>query len=198
MRASISAFLPAPITIVVFSLSIVTFLARPSILTVTFSSLMPRSAETMVPPVRIAMSSSIAFRRSPKPGALTAATLRPPRSLLTTRVASASPSTSSATMGSGRPDGHTPAHGAPRAPRLHHGLEHRQHGLEAGQLLLVQEDVGLVELGNHLLGIGDEIGREITAVELHALDDIELGIEALGLFDGDHTLVADPLHGIGD
>ena len=33
------------------------------------------------------MSSSIALRRSPKPGALTAATLRPPRSLLTTRVA---------------------------------------------------------------------------------------------------------------
>jgi hypothetical protein len=47
------------------------------------------------------MSSSIALRRSPKPGALTAATLRPPRSLLTTSVASASPSTSSAMMTSG-------------------------------------------------------------------------------------------------
>ena len=50
------------------------------------------------------MSSSIALRRSPKPGALTAATLRPPRSRLTTRVASASPSTSSATISSGLPD----------------------------------------------------------------------------------------------
>ena len=48
------------------------------------------------------MSSSIAFLRSPKPGALTAATLRPPRSLLTTSVASASPSTSSAMISSGR------------------------------------------------------------------------------------------------
>ena len=48
------------------------------------------------------MSSSIALRRSPKPGALTDATLRPPRSLLTTRVASASPSTSSAITSSGR------------------------------------------------------------------------------------------------
>jgi hypothetical protein len=47
------------------------------------------------------MSCSIAFRRSPNPGALTAATLRPPRSLLTTSVASASPSTSSAIMTSG-------------------------------------------------------------------------------------------------
>ena len=49
------------------------------------------------------MSSSMALRRSPKPGALTAATFKPPRSLLTTSVASASPSTSSATMSSGLP-----------------------------------------------------------------------------------------------
>src|SRR6266478_6545515 len=87
----------------VFSFSTVTFLARPSILIVTFSSLIPRSADTMVPPVRIAISSNIALRRSPKPGALTAATLRPPRSLFTTSVASASPSTSSAMMRSGLP-----------------------------------------------------------------------------------------------
>ena len=49
------------------------------------------------------MSSSIALRRSPKPGALTAATFKPPRSLLTTSVASASPSMSSAMMRSGLP-----------------------------------------------------------------------------------------------
>ena len=36
------------------------------------------------------MSSSMALRRSPNPGAFTAATLRPPRSLLTTNVAKAS------------------------------------------------------------------------------------------------------------
>jgi hypothetical protein len=56
---------------------------------VTFSSLMPRSSEIAWPPVRTAMSCSMALRRSPKPGAFTAETLRPPRSLLTTRVASA-------------------------------------------------------------------------------------------------------------
>src|ERR671939_457339 len=56
-----------------------------------------------VPPVRIAMSSSMALRRSPKPGAFTATVFRMPRMLLTTRVASASPSTSSATMRSGLP-----------------------------------------------------------------------------------------------
>src|SRR6187200_894065 len=72
MRASMSDFLPAPLTIVEFSLSIITFLARPSMASVTFSILMPRSSEIACPPVRTAMSCSIALRRSPKPGALTA------------------------------------------------------------------------------------------------------------------------------
>jgi hypothetical protein len=46
---------------------------------------------------------SMALRRSPKPGALTATDLNVPRILLTTRVARASPSTSSAMMHSGLP-----------------------------------------------------------------------------------------------
>ena len=49
------------------------------------------------------MSSIMALRRSPKPGALTAQTLMVPRSLLTTRVARASPSTSSEMISSGLP-----------------------------------------------------------------------------------------------
>ncbi len=50
------------------------------------------------------MSCSMALRRSPKPGALTATDLKVPRILFTTRVARASPSTSSAMMASGLPD----------------------------------------------------------------------------------------------
>ena len=45
----------------------------------------------------------MALRRSPKPGAFTAATFRPPRSLLTTNVANVSPSMSSATINIGSP-----------------------------------------------------------------------------------------------
>ena len=58
-----------------------------------------------------------------------------------------------------------------RLARLHHRFEHRQHRLQAGELLLVEQDVGVLKLGDHLLGIGDEVGREVAAVELHALDD---------------------------
>ncbi len=50
------------------------------------------------------MSPSMALRRSPKPGALTATDLNRPRILFTTRVARASPSTSSAMMTSDLPD----------------------------------------------------------------------------------------------
>ena len=49
------------------------------------------------------MSCIIALRRSPKAGLLTATALNVPRILLTTRVESASPSTSSARMKSGLP-----------------------------------------------------------------------------------------------
>ncbi len=77
---------------------------------------------------------------------------------------------------------------------LHHRFKNREQGLQRRQLLLMDENVGVFELGDHLLGIGDEIGREIAAVELHAFDDVELGLEALCLLDRDDALVADLLH----
>jgi len=64
------------------------------------------------------MSSSIALRRSPKPGALTAQTLTMPRMVLTTSVASASPSTSSATISSGLPALATPSSTGSRSRTL--------------------------------------------------------------------------------
>ena len=67
------------------------------------SSLNPLSSETTVALVKIAISSSIAFLRSPKPGAFTAATFKAPLSLFTTNVDNASPSTSSAIIISGFP-----------------------------------------------------------------------------------------------
>jgi len=58
-------------------------LAWPSSVSVAFSSVRPTSSAITCPPVRMAMSSSIALRRSPKPGALTAQVLSMPRMLLT-------------------------------------------------------------------------------------------------------------------
>mmetsp|Transcript_7462 Transcript_7462/g.19379 ORF Transcript_7462/g.19379 Transcript_7462/m.19379 type:complete len:241 (-) Transcript_7462:675-1397(-) len=103
-RSAMSAFAPAPSRRMVSSLLIVTRFAVPSAVRSSVSSLRPMSSDTTWPPVSTAMSCKLALRLSPKPGALTAATFMPPRSLFTTRVASASPSTSSEMMRSGRCD----------------------------------------------------------------------------------------------
>ena len=100
-RAATSALLPAPSIIVVLSFVITTRRALPNIEISICSSFKPTSAEITWPPVRIAMSCNIALRRSPKPGALTAAEAKVPRIRLTTKVESASPSTSSAIIKSG-------------------------------------------------------------------------------------------------
>ena len=85
-----------------------------------------------------------------------------------------------------------------RLARSGRPLEQRQQVLQVRELLLVDQDVGVFELGDHLLGVGDEVGREIAAVELHAFDDVELGLEALGFLDGDDAVLADLLHRLGD
>src|SRR5229473_2852608 len=84
-----------------------------------------------------------------------------------------------------------------RSTALHHRFEDRQQRLQAGELAFVQQDVRVFELGQHLFRVGDEIGAQITAVELHAFDDVELGFERFRLLDGDDALVADLLHRLG-
>ena len=72
--------------------------------TVVFSVFKPSSSEMTSPPVKIAISCNIAFLLSPNPGALTATEVNVPLNLLTTKVANASPSTSSARIKSGFPE----------------------------------------------------------------------------------------------
>ena len=62
----------------------------------------------------------------------------------------------------------------------------------------MEQDVGVLQLHAHLLGVGNEVGREIAAVELHPFDDVEFRLEALALLDRDHAFVADTLHGLGE
>src|SRR5205085_1445585 len=85
-----------------------------------------------------------------------------------------------------------------RTAALNNRFEDRKHRLKVRQLLFVDQDVGVAKLDLHLLRVGDEVGREIAAVELHALDDVQLELEALGLLDRDHAFLADLLHRLGD
>src|SRR5712691_8775974 len=82
--------------------------------------------------------------------------------------------------------------------RLRHLLEDREQVLHRGDLLVVHQDVRVLEHGLHLLRIGDEVRREVAAVELHPVHGFERGLEALRLFDRDHAVLADLVHGVGD
>ncbi len=85
-----------------------------------------------------------------------------------------------------------------RLAGLNHRFQDRQHRLQAGQLFLVQQHVDILKLRGHFLGVGDEVGRQVTTVELHTLDNVDFGFERFVLLDGDDALIADLLHRLRD
>ena len=84
-----------------------------------------------------------------------------------------------------------------RPLRALHLLEQRDELLQAVDLVLVDEDPGLLQLHDHVVGIGDEVGAEVAAVELHALDHVDVGLQALAFFNGDDAVLADLVEGVG-
>ena len=177
--------LPAPSTIVVLSLSMVTFFALPRSSTLMFSSLMPRSS---------VMALAAGERRDVFEHRLAA--IAEARRLDGRRLQRAAQLVDDErrerfAFDVFRDDQKRTAHAGDL-------LEHRQQILHRADLLLVDQDDGILEHHFHALGIGDEVGREIAAVELHAFDDVERGLERLGFFDGDDAVLADLLHRFGD
>ena len=70
--------------------------------------------------------------------------------------------------------------------------------LHRADFLFVDQDAGVFEHALHALRIGDEVGGEVAAVELHAFDHFERGFHGAGFLDGDDAVLADLLHGFGD
>ena len=84
------------------------------------------------------------------------------------------------------------------AANLDHFLQQGDDIGSGRNLLVVDQDVGILNAGFHVLGVGDEVGRNITAIELHTFDVLGLELEALGFFNGDNAVFADLVHHIGD
>ena len=61
----------------------------------------------------------------------------------------------------------------------------------------MNQHVGVFVDGFHRLRIGDEVGREVSTVELHAFQLLAVGRQALAFLDSDHAVLADLLHGVG-
>jgi len=64
-------------------------------------------------------------------------------------------------------------------------------------LLLREEDQGVLELDLLGLGVGDEVGRDESAVELHSFGDFEFVVDGLSVLNGDHSFLSYLLHGAG-
>ena len=77
-------------------------------------------------------------------------------------------------------------------------LQQRQQILDRRHLRRHEQDVRILEDRFLTLGVGDEVTRDVALVEAHALGQLELQAEGVGLLDGDDTLVADLVHGLGD
>ena len=73
----------------------------------------------------------------------------------------------------------------------------RAPGSCAGDLLLVDQHERLFELDDLFVLVGDEVRREVAAIELHAFDDLDGGFRLLAFFDRDHAVFADLHEGVG-
>ena len=77
-------------------------------------------------------------------------------------------------------------------------LEQRQNLLNVGDLLIGYKQESVVYDGLHLIGIGNHIRSDISAVELHTLDYLAVGIGSLGFLDGDNAVGGYLLHCVGN
>ena len=83
-----------------------------------------------------------------------------------------------------------------RLARLRHLLQQRQEVAEVRDLLLVNQDQGVVELADHLGRLVDEVGRHEAFVELHAVDEPHGRLGGLSLLDRDHAVLTHLLQGL--
>src|SRR5919199_4902239 len=81
---------------------------------------------------------------------------------------------------------------------LHDLVEDRQEILDVPDLLVGDQDERLVENRLHPLLVRDEVGTQVTFVELHPLGELEVEPEGLPLLDVDHAILADLVYGVGD
>ena len=78
------------------------------------------------------------------------------------------------------------------------GFGDRQQIFHCADLLFADQDQAILEHALHAVRIGHEVGRNIPSIELHPFDDIQCGLDRLGLFNRDDAILADFLHRLGD
>ena len=77
-------------------------------------------------------------------------------------------------------------------------LQYRQQVADIGNLLVVQQDVGVFHQCQLTILVVDEIGRQIATIELHAFHDVQFIFQAGAIFNSDHAFLADLFHRSSD
>ena len=70
--------------------------------------------------------------------------------------------------------------------------------LHGRNLLVINQDVRTLQFCFHLFAIGNEVWREVTAIELHSFHGFYIRFRSFCFFHGNHTFVAYDLHRLGD
>ena len=60
-------------------------------------------------------------------------------------------------------------------------LQQRNQRTGVADLLFVNQDEAVVEFADLIVFVGDEVRREIAALELHPFDEFDLGCDMAGL-----------------
>ncbi len=77
-------------------------------------------------------------------------------------------------------------------------LQQGQNLLDIGNLLVSNQDVGLIQISHHLVRVCGHIGGHIAPVEHHALNHLAVGLGGLALLHSDNTVRGDLLHGVSN
>src|SRR5690606_38850773 len=81
---------------------------------------------------------------------------------------------------------------------LHQLFQNGHDVLGGADFLVVDEDIGFLNLGLHGFRVADEVGADVATIKLHTLDIFSLEVEALAFLDGHHAVFAYFVHHFGD
>src|SRR5471032_3132356 len=77
-------------------------------------------------------------------------------------------------------------------------FQYRQQVTDVGDFLVAQQDEWIVQDGDLLLLVVDEVWRQVAAVKLHTFNDVQLVVQRFAVFDGDDAFLADFFHRFSD
>ena len=77
---------------------------------------------------------------------------------------------------------------------MNHFFQYRKQVFHAANLLIVNQNKSVLEVGFHFFGIGHKIWTQITAIELHTFYYINCSFSAFGFFNSNYTVFAHFLH----